>query len=59
MSNTYRNFHLTVRQLHDEDDWNDGKSVRKHFVKQKRLRVRQHLRNLNVDEFDNDWMEDF
>lgn len=59
MSNTYRNFHLTAGRLHEEDDWNDGKSVRKHVVKQRRLRVRQQLRNLEINEVDNDWMEDF
>lgn len=50
MSNTYRNFLMQVSP-NAEDDWNDGKSVRKHVVKQRRLQVRQKLRNFNVEDF--------
>lgn len=58
MSHTYRNFLMQVSP-NEDDDFRDGKSVRKHVVKQRRLQTKQKLRNLNLDELDNDWMEDF
>lgn len=48
MSRTQRN----LLYIEFEDDWNDGKSVRKHVNKSKRLKIKQNLRYLDFNDPD-------
>jgi hypothetical protein len=46
MARTQRNFFYADC----DDEWNDGKSVRKHVNKSKRLKIKQNLRDFDFND---------
>lgn len=53
MSRTQRNFFNTDF----DDDWNDSKSMRRHVNKSKKLKIKQNLRYLDLNEYDLEVMD--